>query len=327
MFPTTRARGLDEPIEWIADGPDSPPKTDLWHTDVAFLAAPPDVAVLNMRETPPTGGDTLWASLYAAHDGLSPTMQDLIADLEQDLHPGPNFEATTTMMFGADVYRRVADEFQGARHPIVRIHPVTGRPALYLCGAYVRGIAGLHPDESDALLDFLRSRLHDPNLQCRWRWRPYRRRRVGRTLHEPPGAVGPLPEPAGRPALHRRRRRPGRPSRRAGAVARTAESGPGVGADAPVGVDVAAGDEPAAVGPYDRVLVADADHEVGGIVGAGLLGGPVKGDGVRLDAALVAVDLDELVAHEVHRRRERLDARAAAGPGTRRARRSHGSPR
>jgi taurine dioxygenase len=173
VFPTTRARGLDEPLEWIEDGPDSPPKTDLWHTDVAFLAAPPDVAVLNMRETPPTGGDTLWASLYAAHDALSPVMQDLIADLEQDLHPGPNFEATTTMMFGADVYRRVAGEFRGARHPLVRIHPVTGRPALYLCGAYVRGIAGLHSDESDALLRFLRSRLHDPNLQCRWRWRPY----------------------------------------------------------------------------------------------------------------------------------------------------------
>jgi taurine dioxygenase len=48
---------------------------------------------------------------------------------------------------------------------------VTGRPALYLCGAYVRGIAGMHADESDALLAFLRSRLHDPNAQCRWRWR------------------------------------------------------------------------------------------------------------------------------------------------------------
>ncbi len=172
VFPTTRARGLDEPIEWIEDGPDSPPKTDLWHTDVAFLAAPPDYAVLNMRETPPTGGDTMWASLYAAHDALSPTMQDLIGDLEQDLHPGPTFAATTTMMFGADVYQRVEDEFKGARHPLVRIHPVTGHPALYLCGAFVRGIAGLHPDESDALLRFLRSRLHDPNLQVRWRWAP-----------------------------------------------------------------------------------------------------------------------------------------------------------
>src|SRR5690349_3583145 len=173
VFPTTKARGLDEPLEWIEDTPDSPPKTDLWHTDVAFLAAPPDVAVLNMRETPPSGGDTLWASLYAAHDALSPAMRELVADLEQDLHPGPNFEATTTMMFGAEVYQRVAAEFQGARHPLVRVHPLTGRPALYLCGAYVRGIAGLHDDESDALLGFLRTRLHDPNLQCRWRWRPY----------------------------------------------------------------------------------------------------------------------------------------------------------
>ena len=170
VFPTTAARGLDEPIEWIEDGPESPPKADLWHTDVAFLAEPPDAAVLNMRETPPTGGDTLWLSLYAAHDALSPAMQELVADLEQDLHPGPNFEATTTRLWGAEVYRRVADRFQGARHPLVRIHPVTGRPALYMCGAYVRGIAGMHPEESDALLAFLRSRLHDPNAQCRWRW-------------------------------------------------------------------------------------------------------------------------------------------------------------
>ena len=173
VFPTTAARGLDEPLEWIVDGPESPPKADLWHTDVAFLAEPPDVAVLCMRETPAAGGDTLWLSLYAVHDALSPAMQELLADLEQDLHPGPNFEATTTRLFGAEVYRRVADRFQGARHPLVRIHPVTGRPALYLCGAYVRGIAGMHAEESDALLAFLRSRLHDPNAQCRWRWQPH----------------------------------------------------------------------------------------------------------------------------------------------------------
>jgi taurine dioxygenase len=170
VFPTTAARGLDAPLEWIEDGPESPPKADLWHTDVAFLERPPDVGVLCMQETPPAGGDTLWASLYAIHDALSPALQERLADLEQDLHPGPNFEATTTRLYGAEVYRRVADRFAGARHPLVRIHPVTGRPALYLCGAYVRGIAGLHADESDALLAFLRSRLHEPGVQCRWRW-------------------------------------------------------------------------------------------------------------------------------------------------------------
>ncbi len=173
VFPTTAARGLDEPLEWIEDGPESPPKTDLWHTDVAFLAEPPDAAVLCMRETPPAGGDTLWLSLYAVHDALSPVMQELVADLEQDLHPGPDFEATTRRLWGDAVYRRVADRFQGARHPLVRIHPVTGRPALFLCGSYVRGIAGMRQDESDALLAFLRSRLHDPNAQCRWRWQAH----------------------------------------------------------------------------------------------------------------------------------------------------------
>jgi taurine dioxygenase len=173
VFPTTRARGLDEPVEWIEDSASSPPKADLWHTDVAFLAAPPDIAVLNMRETPPVGGDTMWLNLYAVHDALSSVMRELIADLVLDLHPGPNFEASTTMMYGAEVYRRVADEFVGAQHPLVRIHPVTGRPALYMCGAYVRGIVGMHDSEAAALLSFLRGRLEDPNVQCRWRWRQY----------------------------------------------------------------------------------------------------------------------------------------------------------
>jgi hypothetical protein len=97
-------------------------------------------------------------------------MQELIADLELDLHPGANFEATTRALWGDEVYERVAAEFAGAVHPLVRIHPVTGRPALFLCGAYIRGIVGMHPAESDALLTFLRTRLDDPNLQCRWRW-------------------------------------------------------------------------------------------------------------------------------------------------------------
>ena len=72
VYPTTRARGLDLPIEFIEDTPDSPPKADLWHTDAAFLAEPPDIAVLNMRLTAPVGGDTLWLNLYEAYDKLSP---------------------------------------------------------------------------------------------------------------------------------------------------------------------------------------------------------------------------------------------------------------
>ena len=70
-------------------------------------------------------------------------------------------------------YRQLLANEPVATHPLVRIHPVTGRPAVFLGGAFMRGIAGMHVEESDALLGFLQSRLHDPNLQVRWRWRQH----------------------------------------------------------------------------------------------------------------------------------------------------------
>jgi taurine dioxygenase len=122
----------------LEDSADSPPQSDRWHTDVAFVAEPPDIAVLNMRDTPPFGGDTMWLSLYAA-----------------------------------EYLDEVLKRFENVQHPLVRVHPVTGRKALFMCGSYMRGIVGMHPDESAALLALLESRLHDPNLQCRWRWQQY----------------------------------------------------------------------------------------------------------------------------------------------------------
>jgi taurine dioxygenase len=173
VYPTTRARGLDKPIEFIEDTPDSPPKADLWHTDAAFLAEPPDIAVLNMRLTAPVGGDTLWLNLYDAYDKLSLPMQQVVDQLTWDVHVGDWFRDATVMQFGDEIYQRVADQFQGAQHPIARVHPVTGRKALYMCGDYIKGITGMHPAESELLLRFLRSQLDDPNIQVRWHYEPY----------------------------------------------------------------------------------------------------------------------------------------------------------
>ena len=173
VYPTTRARGLDKPIEFIEDTPDSPPKADLWHTDAAFLAEPPDIAVLNMRLTAPVGGDTLWLNLYDAYDKLSLPMQQVVDQLTWDVHVGDWFRDATVMQFGDEIYQRVADQFRGAQHPIARVHPVTGRKALYMCGDYIKGITGMHPAESELLLRFLRSQLDDPNIQVRWHYEPY----------------------------------------------------------------------------------------------------------------------------------------------------------
>ena len=152
VYPTTRARGLEKPIEFIEDTPDSPPKADLWHTDAAFLVEPPDIAVLNMRLTAPVGGDTLWLNLYAAYEKLSLPMQQVVDQLTWDVHVGDWFRDATVMQFGEEIYQRVADQFQGAQHPIARVHPVTGRKALYMCGDYIKGITGMHPAETELLL-------------------------------------------------------------------------------------------------------------------------------------------------------------------------------
>ena len=160
-----------EPLLFVTleDTATDPPKADRWHTDVPFVAEPPDIAVLSMRAAPEVGGDTLWASLYAAYDNLSPTMQELAGALQLDLDLGTSRELVR-QMYDEDHFRQVVEPAAVARHPLVRIHPETGRPALYLCGEFMRGIAGMRRDESDAVLGFLRSLLDDPNLQCRWRW-------------------------------------------------------------------------------------------------------------------------------------------------------------
>jgi taurine dioxygenase len=154
----------------LEDSVDSPPKADRWHTDVPFAPRPPNIAVLAMLDAPPVGGDTLWLSLYAVYESLSPTMQRLLADLELDLDLGTTAD-TILELYGEEYHRKVLSQFEDVRHPLVRVHPVTGRPALYLCGSFMKGITGMQNDESEALLGFLQSRLDNPNVQCRWRWK------------------------------------------------------------------------------------------------------------------------------------------------------------
>jgi taurine dioxygenase len=165
------ATGAAACLEWIEDGPDSPPKADLWHTDVAFLDAPPDFAVLNLRVAPPSGGDTLWADLYGAYEALSPTLRAAIEPLELDLRPGTAVELASGPRRWFE-YERDRSRPQ-SHHPLVRVHPVTGRPVLFLAGQFIEGISGMRPAESDMLLRLLRATVDDPNLQCRWHWREH----------------------------------------------------------------------------------------------------------------------------------------------------------
>ena len=156
----------------LEDGPDAEPKSDRWHTDVPFSATPPDIAVLTMLSPAPLGGDTMWLNLQAVHDGLSPVLQRALEPLRLEFDMGPS-KLAARELYGEEFYRQLLADEPVATHPLVRVHPETGRRALYLGGAFMRGIAGMHPEESEALLGFLQSRLHDPNIQVRWRWRQH----------------------------------------------------------------------------------------------------------------------------------------------------------
>jgi taurine dioxygenase len=134
-----------------------------WHSDVSCDLEPPMGSILYMHELPPVGGDTLFASMYAAYDALSEPMKRML-------------EPLTAMHEGEHVYRGrygvndAGKVFPKAEHPIVRTHPVSGRKALYVNGGFTTRIVQLKRAESEAVLRFLYRHVETPEFHCRFRW-------------------------------------------------------------------------------------------------------------------------------------------------------------
>jgi taurine dioxygenase len=136
-----------------------------WHSDVSCDDTPPMGSILYLTEIPPTGGDTLFASMYAAYEALSPPIKQLIEGLTAT-HDG---EPVYRGRFG---YAAGDKGFPRAEHPVVRTHPVTGRKALFVNGNFTTRINGLSKLESDALLAMLCRHAETLEFQCRFRWQP-----------------------------------------------------------------------------------------------------------------------------------------------------------
>jgi taurine dioxygenase len=143
----------------------------IWHSDTTYLAEPPMATMLLAREIPPTGGDTLYASMYAAYEALSPAMREMLGSLR-----AVNSSAL------ADVSKtredRIRDADSGdevarvceATHPVVRTHPETGRKALFVNPAHTARFEGMTEEESRPLLQFLFQHQVRPEFTCRFRW-------------------------------------------------------------------------------------------------------------------------------------------------------------
>lgn len=139
----------------------------LWHTDVSCDVEPPMGSILHIVEVPSSGGDTLFASMYAAFDGLSSGMQRLLSGLTA-VHEGEQYYRDR---YGSGHLRDSAHPV--AEHPVVRTHPVTGRPALYVNEGFTTRLKDLPIAESDALLAFLFKHCADPAFQYRFHWEPH----------------------------------------------------------------------------------------------------------------------------------------------------------
>jgi taurine dioxygenase len=136
-----------------------------WHSDVSCDTAPPMGSILYIRQCPPRGGDTLFASMYAAYDALSDRLKAYLDGLTAE-HTGEHYRGQYANYGIAD-----KPEYPRAEHPVVRTHPVTGRKALYVNKGFTRRILGIPLDESAAILDYLYEHMANPLFQCRFRWR------------------------------------------------------------------------------------------------------------------------------------------------------------
>ncbi len=142
-----------------------------WHTDVTFIETPPFGSVLYADDVPPSGGDTLWASSYAAFEALSPTLKDFLSGLHAIHDFAKNFTPDRFRAYGVD--NKLSETYAKhapVRHPVVRTNPKTGRRGLFVNRTFTSHIEGLERKESAAILEFLYQHLETPEFQVRFRW-------------------------------------------------------------------------------------------------------------------------------------------------------------
>jgi alpha-ketoglutarate-dependent taurine dioxygenase len=146
-------------------------ENDTWHSDVTFMARPPLGSVLQAKVVPAVGGDTLFSDLQAAYDGLSAPVRRLVDGLRA-VHDGRGEfgEFLRTNPEGGFWEGRRFHELEPVEHPVVRVHPESGRRGLFVNPTFTTRIVGVSKAESDAILRLLYDHSVAPEYVVRQRW-------------------------------------------------------------------------------------------------------------------------------------------------------------
>ncbi len=155
-------------LEWKDD--DTPDAAE-WHADMTYRASPPFASILKAVVVPPSGGDTLWASMYSVYDSLPEGMKADLAEL-QAVHDMGAFRTPAFLAGGDEGILEAYNNAKTATHPMISHHPVTGRPYVNVSESFTRFVIGLSAPESGRLLTELFDRINRPEHHVRLRWKP-----------------------------------------------------------------------------------------------------------------------------------------------------------
>jgi len=139
-----------------------------WHTDVTAAVNPPAGSILRGVTIPPYGGDTIWTNLAEAYNGLSATLRGFVDTLRGVHYFTPPEGQSATSHYNESTRRRPLV----SEHPLVRVLPENGTRVLFVSPSFLKSVTGLHPRESQQLLELLFEHVTRPEYTVRFKWEP-----------------------------------------------------------------------------------------------------------------------------------------------------------
>jgi taurine dioxygenase len=145
-----------------------------WHSDLSYMAEPSLGSLLHAQELPEREGDTLFVSMHAAYEALDAATRQRLAGLEAEhSYLARNQKQVENNPYRPPLDAKAASSVPPVTHPVVRVHPATGRPALFVNEGFTTRIIGLPEAESQALLDRLFAHMVDRRFTYRHRWQAH----------------------------------------------------------------------------------------------------------------------------------------------------------
>ncbi|MDG1943201.1 MAG: taurine dioxygenase [Halioglobus sp.] len=151
---------------------EKPSKIGAWHSDMTFRQHPPLGSVLRSKICPPVGGDTLWASMTAAYEGLSKPMQEFLANLTAEHDFSFGFKESLAESGGRQRLAKAVADNPPVKHPVIQIHPESGKKVIFVNSLFTTRIVELGESESQDVLKLLLEHITMPHYTCRFQWRP-----------------------------------------------------------------------------------------------------------------------------------------------------------